>query len=131
MVQREDPLVAEFRRDYARLFRDAMTMGLGVWRQYHEMGATDRLGYCTPSSVVSQSHRVAWEMALERTDMNARIMARRREGWPDPDFSQLELSLYWDAIQNIAPTEWRSQFLGKPPPGRKRGGGHGDHSGDH
>lgn len=126
MAQRENPLVAEFRKDYERFFRDGLNVELGVWRRYHEGGFPDKLGSFTPSQVIAQTHRVAWEMALEQSAMHAKYAVRDRQGLPDPDFQQFELSLYWDAIESIAPAEWRAEFLGKPPPKERLGGIYGD-----
>jgi|GEM_PF-6589488 len=131
MAPREDPLVAEFRKDYARFFRDVMTTELNIWRKFHAEGLPDNLGSYNPSQVMATSHRTAWEMALKYSEMHAPYSARERRGLPDPNLEELELRLYWNAVENIAPSEWRSQFLGKPPPKEKLGGIYGDHSGDH
>lgn len=90
MAQRDDPLVAEFRKDYERFFRDGLNIELGVWRRHHESGLPDTLGSFTPSQVIAQTHRVASDMALEHSAMHAKYAVRVRQGLPYPDFQQFD-----------------------------------------
>jgi len=118
VAYRGDPVTAEMRKDYARMFRDLLTSTLNIWRRNHEEGVPDRLGLYNPSQVIAQTHRIAWEQTLEYSVMHRRYASRehQQQQMSDSDLRRLELLVYWDAIETIAPAEWRPQFLGKPPP---------------
>lgn len=108
-MARQDRVQAKLQSVYLFNFRSCLAWKLDSWREWHREGKEDTWGMFTPHNVLAACHKQAWA----RASKDVADAYGRQVLWT---ISEHEQQLFDLAVANVAPAEWRPDFIGKPPP---------------